>query len=49
MKMDVRGKDRARPLWQNFRGVKAFVAQEHGAAGVLTTPIPADDGWRRGE
>jgi len=34
---------------QNFRGVKAFVAQEHGAAGVLIYSDPADDGWRHGD
>jgi N-acetylated-alpha-linked acidic dipeptidase len=33
----------------NFRGVKAFVAQEHGAAGVIIYSDPADDGWRRGD
>jgi N-acetylated-alpha-linked acidic dipeptidase len=34
---------------QNFRGVKVFVAQEHGAAGVIIYSDPADDGWRRGD
>ena len=33
----------------NFRGVKAFVAQQHGAAGVLIYSDPADDGYFRGE
>ncbi len=32
-----------------FRGVKAFVAQEHGAAGLIIYSDPADDGWRRGD
>jgi N-acetylated-alpha-linked acidic dipeptidase len=34
---------------QNFRGVKAFIAQEHGAAGLIIYSDPADDGWRRGD
>jgi N-acetylated-alpha-linked acidic dipeptidase len=29
--------------------VKAFVAQEHGAAGVIIYSDPFDDGWRRGD
>ena len=29
--------------------MKAFVAQEHGAAGVIIYSDPADDGWRRGD
>lgn len=33
----------------NYRGVKAFVAQEHGAAGVLIYSDPADDGYARGD
>jgi N-acetylated-alpha-linked acidic dipeptidase len=35
MKIDVRGKIVLVRYGQNFRGVKEFVAQEHGAAGVL--------------
>ena len=34
MKIDVRGKIVLVRYGQNFRGVKVFVAQEHGAAGV---------------
>ena len=34
---------------QNFRGVKVFIAQERGAAGVIIYSDPADDGWRRGD
>jgi N-acetylated-alpha-linked acidic dipeptidase len=49
MKIDVRGKIVLVRYGQNFRGVKAFVAQEHGAAGVLIYSDPADDGWRRGD
>ena len=48
MKIDVRGKIVLVRYGQNFRGVKAFVAQEHGAAGVLIYSDPADDGWRHG-
>ena len=44
MKIDVRGKIVLVRYGQNFRGVKAFVAQEHGAAGVL---IYSDPGRRR--
>jgi N-acetylated-alpha-linked acidic dipeptidase len=49
MKIDVRGKLVLVRYGQNFRGVKAFVAQEHGAAGVLIYSDPADDGWRHGD
>ena len=49
MKIDVRGKIVLVRYGQNFRGVKAFVAQEHGAAGVLIYSDPADDGWRHGD
>ncbi len=33
----------------NYRGVKAYIAQEHGAAGVLIYSDPADDGYARGD
>ena len=49
MKIDVRGKIVLVRYGQNFRGVKAFVAQERGAAGVLIYSDPADDGWKRGD
>ncbi len=49
MKIDVRGKIALVRYGQNFRGVKAFVAQEHGAAGVIIYSDPADDGWQRGD
>ena len=49
MKVDVRGKIVLVRYGQNFRGVKVFIAQEHGAAGVLIYSDPADDGWRRGD
>jgi N-acetylated-alpha-linked acidic dipeptidase len=49
MKVDVRGKIVLVRYGQNFRGVKTFVAQEHGAAGVIIYSDPADDGWKRGD
>ena len=33
----------------NYRGVKVFIAQERGAAGVLIYSDPADDGYARGD
>jgi len=49
LKVDVSGKIVLVRYGQNFRGVKAFDAQEHGAAGVIIYSDPADDGWRRGD
>src|SRR5579864_7311912 len=49
LKVDVRDKIVLVRYGQNFRGVKVFVAQEHGAAGVIIYSDPADDGWRRGD
>jgi N-acetylated-alpha-linked acidic dipeptidase len=49
LKIDVRGKIVLVRYGQNFRGVKSFVAQEHGAAGVLIYSDPFDDGWRKGD
>ena len=49
LKVDVRGKIVVARYGQNFRGVKAFVAQERGAAGMIMYSDPADDGWRRGD
>ncbi len=49
LKVDVKGKIVVVRYGQNFRGVKAFVAQEHGAAGVIIYSDPSDDGWRRGD
>ncbi|HTS35533.1 MAG TPA: M28 family metallopeptidase [Candidatus Solibacter sp.] len=49
LKVDVHGKIVVVRYGQNFRGVKVFVAQEHGAAGVIIYSDPADDGWRRGD
>jgi N-acetylated-alpha-linked acidic dipeptidase len=49
LKVDVRGKIVLVRYGENFRGVKAFVAQERGAAGLIIFSDPADDGWRRGD
>ena len=49
LNISVRGKLVLVRYGQNFRGVKVFVAQEHGAAGVIIYSDPADDGWRRGD
>ena len=49
LKVDVRGKIVLVRYGQNFRGVKVFIAQEHGAARVIIYSDPADDGWRRGD
>lgn len=34
---------------ENFRGVKTFIAQQKGAAGVIIYSDPADDGYYRGD
>ncbi len=49
LKVDVRGKIVLVRYGQNFRGVKVFIAQERGAAGMIIYSDPADDGWRRGD
>jgi N-acetylated-alpha-linked acidic dipeptidase len=49
LKIDVRGKLVIVRYGENFRGVKSFVAEEHGASGVLIYSDPADDGYFRGD
>ncbi len=49
LKVDVKGKIVLVRYGQNFRGVKVFVAQERGAAGMIIFSDPADDGWKRGD
>ncbi len=49
LKVDVCGKIVLVRYGNNFRGVKVFVAQERGAAGVIIYSDPADDGWKRGD
>jgi len=47
--VDVRGKIVLARYGENFRGVKVYVAQQRGAAGVILYSDPADDGWRKGD
>ena len=47
--IDVRGKIVIVRYGENFRGVKAYDAQLHGAAGVIIYSDPADDGYFRGD
>lgn len=47
--IDVAGKIVIVRYGKCFRGVKAFVAEENRAAGVLIYSDPADDGYRRGD
>jgi len=49
MNVDVHGKIVIVRYGENFRGVKAFVAQERGAAGVIIYSDPKDDGYFRGD
>ena len=49
MNVDVRGKIVIIRYGENFRGVKVFVAQERGAAGVILYSDPKDDGYFRGD
>ena len=49
MNVDVRGKIVIVRYGENFRGVKEFVAQEHGAAAVIIYSDPKDDGYYRGD
>jgi len=49
MNIDVHGKIVIVRYGENFRGVKAFVAQERGAAGVIIYSDPKDDGYVRGD
>ncbi|HZQ90766.1 MAG TPA: M28 family metallopeptidase [Terriglobales bacterium] len=49
MEIDVRGKILLIRYGQNFRGVKSYIAQERGAAGVLLYSDPFDDGYVRGD
>ena len=47
--ISVKGKIVLVRYGQNFRGVKAYIAQQHGAAGVLIYSDPADDGYAMGD
>ncbi len=45
----VRGKIVIVRYGKNFRGVKVYLAQQHGAAGVIIYSDPADDGYFQGD
>jgi N-acetylated-alpha-linked acidic dipeptidase len=47
--ISVKGKIVIVRYGQNFRGVKVYIAQQYGAAGVLIYSDPADDGYFRGD
>jgi N-acetylated-alpha-linked acidic dipeptidase len=47
--IDVAGKIVLVRYGKCFRGVKAYVAEQNGAAGVLIYSDPADDGYRQGD
>lgn len=49
MKIDVRGRIVLVRYGQNFRGVKSYVAEENGVAGVIIYSDPIDDGYFRGD
>jgi N-acetylated-alpha-linked acidic dipeptidase len=49
MGVDVRAKIVVVRYGENFRGVKVYMAQEAGAAGVLIYSDPMDDGYFRGD
>ena len=47
--ISVKGKIVIVRYGQNFRGVKVYIAQQRGAAGVIIYSDPADDGYYRGD
>lgn len=47
--IDVRGKIVLVRYGENYRGVKALVAQEHGAAAQIIYSDPIDDGYFKGD
>ena len=47
--VSVKGKIVIVRYGSNFRGVKAYIAQQYGAKGVLIYSDPADDGYFRGD
>lgn len=47
--ISVRGKIVIARYGKNFRGVIAYLAQQHGAAGLLIYSDPADDGYYKGD
>jgi len=49
MKIDVRGKIVIVRYGTNYRGVKAYLAQQFGAAGLLLYSDPLEDGYFKGD
>lgn len=49
MGIDIKGKIMLCRYGGNFRGVKVYIAQQRGAAGVLIYSDPADDGYFKGD
>jgi N-acetylated-alpha-linked acidic dipeptidase len=49
MGVDVKGKIAIARYGQSFRGVKAKVAEENGAMGLIIYSDPADDGYAQGD
>jgi N-acetylated-alpha-linked acidic dipeptidase len=47
--IDVRGKVVLCRYGGNFRGVKVFIAEQRGAAGVMIYSDPQDDGYTKGD
>lgn len=47
--ISVKGKIVLVRYGQNYRGVKVYIAQQKGAAGVIIYSDPADDGYYRGD
>ena len=47
--VDVKGKIAIARYGNSFRGVKAKVAQDHGAVGLIIYSDPADDGYGQGD
>jgi N-acetylated-alpha-linked acidic dipeptidase len=47
--VDPRGRIVVARYGRSYRGIKARLAEEHGAAGLILYSDPRDDGWFRGE
>lgn len=47
--VDVRGKVAVARYGRSYRGIKARLAESHGAAGLILYSDPRDDGWFRGD
>ncbi len=48
-KIDVHGKIVIVRYGENYRGVKEYIAEQHGAAGVIIYSDPIDDGYFKGD